>query len=209
MEAKNKREPILNMPPVVQTLCLLNIGIFLLQYFFPQIMTDDLIERLAFVPARYTGALPLDTDAFTSLLTHMFIHANWLHLLINMSTLVAFGSGLEKALGGRRMLLLYFVTGLCGAGLHVLFEPRSVLPMVGASGAISGLFGGILMMMYDAGMMGSFRKLLPVILIWLGVSVLFGVYGMPGEPNPIAWDTHIGGFISGMLLYRPIRNLKV
>ena len=209
MVNQNKREPVFNMPPVVQTLCLLNIGIFLLKEFFPPLMTDQALNTLAFVPARYTGTAPFDTAAITSLITHMFVHADWLHLVINMTTLMAFGAGLEKDMGARHMLLLYFATGLFGAGLHVLFDPHSSVPMIGASGAISGLFGGVLMMMYGAGVMGNFRKLLPVIFVWIGVSVFFGFYGMPGEANPIAWDVHISGFISGMLLYKPIRNLKI
>ena len=209
MTTKSTREPIFNMPPIVQTLCLLNIGVFLLKEFLPQFMTEDVLSALAFVPGRYTGTEPFSLAAITSLLTHMFVHADWLHLIINMTTLMAFGAGLEKNLGGWRMLLLYFATGLCGAGLHILFDPHSSVPMIGASGAISGLFGGILMMMYGAGMMGSFKKLLPVIFIWIGVSLFFGFFGMPGEANPIAWDVHISGFISGMLLYKPIRNLKM
>jgi len=172
-------------------------------------MTDNIINSLAFVPARYTGTEPFGLDAIISLVTHMFIHANWLHLSVNVGTLMAFGTGVEKNMGPHRMLLFYFTTGLCGAGLHLLTDPHSTLPMIGASGAISGLFGGILMMMYGAGMMGSFKKMLPVIFVWIGVSVFFGFFGMPGESNPIAWATHIGGFVSGMLLYRPIRNLKI
>lgn len=209
MKKQNRSEPVFNLPPVVQALCLLNLGVFLFGYLFPQIMTQGLVEKLAFVPARYTEASSFGLSAIVSPITHMFIHAGWLHILINMSTLMAFGTGLERIMGGRRMLLLYFATGLCGAGLHLLLEPHSAVPMIGASGAISGLFGGILIMMYSAGMMGSFRKLLPVIFIWLGVSIFFGFYGMPGESNPIAWDTHIGGFISGMLLYKPILDLKI
>jgi membrane associated rhomboid family serine protease len=209
MTAQHNKEPILNMPPVVQTLCLLNVGIFLLITFLPGLMTDDVVSSLAFIPARYTDPQLFGADALLSPVTHMFIHANWLHLIVNVATLMAFGSGLEKNMGGPRMLLFYFVTGLCGAGLHFALEPHSPVPMIGASGAISGLFGGIIMMMYGAGMMGSFRKMLPIIAIWIAVSVFFGVFGMPGEPNPIAWDVHIGGFISGMLLYKPFLKLKI
>ncbi len=82
--------------------------------------------------------------------------------------------------------------------------------MIGASGAISGLFGGVIMMMYGAGMMGrGYTKLLPVIFLWLGVAALSGYFGMPGVNNPIAWTAHVGGFISGLLLYKSIRGLKI
>ena len=173
-------------------------------------MTDNVLYALSFVPARYFGAAPLGFAGILSPLTYMFIHAGWLHLSINVITLVAFGAGLEKAIGGRKMLLFYFATGLCGAALHALVYPLSEDPVVGASGAISGLFGGVVMMMYEAGMMGKgYEKLLPVIFLWIGASAFFGFFGMPGINNPIAWTVHIGGFISGLLLYKPVCRFKI
>ncbi len=213
-----RSEPVFNLPPVVQALCLINTSVFLLQTFFPRLMTDSLLDQLAFVPTRYMGVEPLTLPEIASPLTHMFIHASWLHLLMNMAMLMAFGAGLEKTMGGKKMLLFYFATGLCGAAIHTVFYPHSTLPMIGASGAISGLFGGVVLLMYDAGMMGakpagqglmSYRTLLPVVLVWIGVSVFFGFFGMPGLDNPIAWDVHVGGFISGLLLYRPVCRLKI
>lgn len=203
-------EPILNLPPVVKILCLVNLAVFLLTTFFTKVFTDDVIYTLAFVPARYFTDMPLGFAGVLSPFTHMFIHAGWLHLGINLGSLMAFGAGLEKTMGGRRLLLLYFATGLCGAFLQALVYPNTDAPMIGASGAISGLFGGILMLMYNEGMMGQgYRKLLPFIAIWIGISVFFGLFGMPGTDNPIAWTTHIGGFISGMLLYKPISRLRM
>ena len=204
----SKSEPIFNLPPVVQTLCLLNVGIYLFEICFPGLMTDELIYKLAFVPARYTGTIPFSTATITSPLTHMFIHAGWLHLIINVGTLMAFGAGIEKAMGGRRMLLFYLLSGFCGVALHTLVYPHAEMPLIGASGAISGLFGGIIMMMYGTGMMGSYKKLLPIIFLWIGVSLFFGFFGMPGVDNPIAWTAHVGGFIGGLLLYKPICRIK-
>jgi membrane associated rhomboid family serine protease len=213
-----KPEPIFNLPPVVQALCLINIGVFALGLFFPRLMTDNLLYALSFVPARYTGMEPMGYAGIISPITYMFIHAGWLHISMNLLTLMAFGAGLEKALGTRKMLLFYFATGLCGALLHALVYPHSDAPVIGASGAISGLFGGIMLLMNDTGMMGGlnpvkgfagYKKLLPVIILWIGVSIFFGFFGMPGVDNPIAWTVHVGGFISGLLLYRPLRRLKI
>ena len=207
------REPVLNLPPAVKALCLINIAIFLLGKLFPGLLTDERLYDLAFVPARYSGDAPLGFTALFSPFTHMFIHAGWLHLSINIGTLMAFGAGLEKTMGGRRLLLFYFATGLIGAFTHALIYPHAETPMIGASGAVSGLFGGILMMMNEEGVMGGtqgdYKKLLPFILIWVGISVFFGLYGMPGVDNPIAWTVHIGGFIAGLLLYKPVRHLKI
>jgi membrane associated rhomboid family serine protease len=205
-----EKEEIFNLPPVVKTLCLMNIAVFLLMVFFPRLMTDDNIYALGFVPARYFNDQPLGFSAILSPLTHMFIHAGWMHLGVNIGMLMAFGAGLEKKIGGRRLLLLYFSSGLCGALLHMLVYPHMDAPMVGASGAISGLFGGVIMLMYMEGMMGQgYRKLLPLVAIWIGTSVFFGIFGVPGTDNPIAWTTHIGGFIGGLLLYKPISRLKI
>ncbi len=204
------REPFLNLPPVVQILCLLNIAVFLCGKFFPQLLTDDLLYALAFVPARYFGADPIGGAAIFSPVTYMFIHGGWMHLSLNVAMLMAFGAGLEKFMGGRRLLLLYFATGLCGAMAQLLVYPHTDSPMIGASGGISGLFGGVMIMMYSSGMLGQgYRKLLPVIFIWIGISVFFGFFGMPGVDSPIAWTAHVGGFIGGLLLYGPISRLKI
>jgi membrane associated rhomboid family serine protease len=205
---ENGRQPVLNLPPAVKALCLLNAGVFLFGYFFPQALTEDLLYALALVPARYTGLIPADVYAFISPVTHMFLHAGWLHIAVNLGALMAFGTGLEKALGGRAFLLLYFASGLGAALLHVALYSSSAAPAVGASGAISGLFGGVIVLMQGArDGASSWRALLPVVLIWIAVSVFFGLVGMPGVDDPVAWDMHVGGFICGLLLYRPLRRL--
>lgn len=205
-----KSEPVLNLPPIVQALCFINAGVFLFGKLFPQVMTGDVLYTLSFIPARYFGAEPMGLAGILSPFTHMFVHAGWLHVLVNVGMLMAFGAGLEKIIGGRRLLLFYFATGLFGAMVHALLYPSLEVPMIGASGAVSGLFGGVLMMMYMGGSMGQgYRKLLPFVLVWIGITVLFGLFGMPGVDNPIAWTTHIGGFIGGLLLYKPVRRLKI
>lgn len=212
----SRGEPALNLPPLVQTLCLINIGVFLLLEYVPQLFSDETLLALSFIPARYTGHAPFDVGAVISPITHMFLHAGWLHLGMNVGTLMAFGTGMERALGPKKMLLFYFATGLCGAALHTIFYPDAQVPMIGASGAISGLFGGIVMMMHEAEHgnvrslgASSTRKLMPVVAVWIGVSVFFGFFGAPGVDNPVAWTTHIGGFIAGLALYRPIRRLNI
>jgi len=203
-------EPILNLPPVVKALCSINIAIFLFTYFFSNSIGSETLYNLSFVSARYFGKEPLGFSAIFSPITYMFLHAGWLHLGMNIAMLMAFGSGIEKNLGGKKMLIFYMATGLCGAIFHLLFYPDMLAPMIGASGAISGLFGGILIVMSKSGMMGSGNKnLIIFIFIWLGVSVFFGIFGMPGVANNIAWTVHIGGFLAGLALYKPIKNLKL
>ncbi|MFH1158254.1 MAG: rhomboid family intramembrane serine protease [Pseudomonadota bacterium] len=209
-KAMGAGEPVLNLPPVVKALCLINIAVFLFGKAFPNLLTEETLYALAFMPARYSGAWSFGFSEIFSPVTHLFLHGGWMHLAINTGTLMAFGAGLEKKIGGRRLLLLYFASGLCGALAHVLVYPGTDAPLIGASGAISGLFGGILLLMQSEGMMGQgTRKFLFFIFIWMGVSIFFGFFGVPGTENPIAWTAHIGGFVGGLLLYRPISRLRL
>ena len=208
--AAESSEPAFNIPPVVGTLCALNIAVFLFGLVFPQLMTDEALYQLAFVPARYFNGQPLDAAAILSPFTHMFVHAGWLHIIMNISMLLAFGAGLERAIGGRRTLLLYFASGFAGALLHTVLYHSMDTPMIGASGAVSGLFGGVIMLMYLQGRMGAgYKKLLPFVFIWIATSIFFGVFGVPGTDNPIAWAPHVGGFMAGLLLYQPVCRLRV
>jgi membrane associated rhomboid family serine protease len=203
-------EPMFNLPRMTKLLVLVNLGVFLVTEYFPSWLGDEQLYDLAFISARYSGDMDFGMAALTSPVTHLFLHAGWLHLLMNMGSLLAFGAGLERAIGGKKLLALYLASGLVGALLHLLVYPHMQIPMIGASGAVSGLFGGILMMMYYSGGMGTgYRKLLPFVLIWVGMAGFFGFFGVPGTDNPIAWTTHIGGFLGGMALYRPILRWRL
>lgn len=205
---KPASEPILNIPPVTKILALIIIAVFLAIKAMPVDMADNVMYLLAMVPGRYTGELPFGWPAVISPVSHMFLHGGWLHLAVNIGMLTAFGAALEKALGGRRFLVVYFATGLIGALLHFAFYSHSLQPMIGASGAISGLFGAIVMWMYDSGQIGrGYKKLMPLILVWVGTSLFFGLFGMPGEDGAIAWIVHVAGFVSGLLLFRPVVRL--
>lgn len=198
--------PVLNLPPAVKALSLVLILCFIVQKLLPQ----GYFYPWAFVPARYTGGMPLGLEGLLSPATHMFLHGGILHLVLNVGTLMAFGAGLEKEIGARKFLLLYFASGIFGAFSQAAVYPLMQSPLIGASGGISGLFGGVLMMMYTRGLMGrGYRKLLPFVVIWIGISYFFGAYGMPGAEGNIAWPPHVGGFIAGLLLYRPITRSRM
>lgn len=199
-------EPILRLPPVVKALVLLNLVVFLLQ----QALSVETVYALSFIPARYFGDMPFDFFAAISLVTHLFLHGGWLHLAVNLGMLMAFGAGLEQAMGVRKFLILYFLCGILGTASHLLFFWDSASPLIGASGAISGLFGGILMLLQQQGSIGTgYKKLFPVIMIWITTSVFFGFFGVPGTESNIAWVVHIGGFFAGLLLFKHVMNLKI
>jgi len=213
-------EPMFNLPPVVKGLSLAVMVVFLLQQVLPYLVGADLTDALeyafAFVPARYSGDLPFGFPAIVAPVTHLFLHGGWLHIGVNLLSLIAFGAGLEKFLGGKKMLMIYFGSGLCGALAQFMAGPHIESPVIGASGAISGVFGALLIQMYDRGYMnsggsgpGGLKKILPFILIWIVAAVIFGQFGIPGSNALIAWVTHIGGFLGGIILCRPVARMKI
>jgi membrane associated rhomboid family serine protease len=161
------------------------------------------VTHLGFVPARYSITGALDWAAFAGPLSHQFLHGGVVHLLINMVMLAAFGSGVARTIGAGRMLFLYFLCGVAGAFTHWFFYPESTIPVIGASGAISGLFGAVLRLIAAHRRIdGGFRRVLPVAIIWVGIAVLTGFTGMPGTGGAqVAWAAHIGGFVPALLFF--------
>jgi len=210
-KSKEPQEPIFNLPDVVKWLCLIMIAVHVVRQFLPEGLDGQIFYSLAVVPVRYFGDMNFGWEAIVSLVTHIFIHGGWLHLLMNMAMLLAFGAGLEKEIGHKKTLLIFFVSAVLGAIAHILFLPDSFRPMIGASGGVSGMFGAILITMQMNGAMGQgYRKLMPFILLWVGISLFFGIFGMSGTGgHGIAWTTHIGGFFAGLLLFKPILKLRI
>jgi membrane associated rhomboid family serine protease len=119
---------------------------------------------------------------------------------MNTVMMVTFGAGIEKIYGIRPMLIIYFGSVVIAALTHLAFDPNSMIPVVGASGGISGLFGAILIMMRDQSRHdGVQQNLLPFIVLWIGITVVFGFMGGP-DGSSVAWIAHIGGFLGGLAI---------
>jgi membrane associated rhomboid family serine protease len=194
-------ERAINLPPAVMWLIGINVGVQLLRELLTEETDNAIILTLGLVPAAYTSG---NADLLTQIvapITYQFLHGGWLHLGINMVTLAAFGAPVERLLGVRRFVLFYLTAGIVAGFVQVLLYPDSPDPVIGASGAISGVFGGVLMLMRYV---GSLPSLLPVAGIWIGLNVFFGVFGgMPGAGGEqVAWAAHVGGFIYGLLAIR-------
>jgi membrane associated rhomboid family serine protease len=163
---------------------------------------ERLVMSLGLVPAAYTSE---PGGAWWSLvlapITYQFLHGGWVHLGVNMLTLAAFGAPVERLLGVRRFLIFYLSAGVFAGLVHVLFSSGSPDPVIGASGAISGVFGAVLVAMRQGGRLSS---LLPVAGVWIALNVFFGlVGGTPGSGGaPVAWTAHIGGFVYGLAALR-------
>jgi len=193
-----------NLPRSVGWLIAVNVGVYLVTAVIPVRWTNALVFNLGFVPARWTVPDGPGWQGLLSPFTHQFLHAGPVHLIVNMVMLAAFGAGVAKILGGRRLLAIYLMSGLAGAALHYAFYPGTTVPVVGASGAISGLFGAVLRLMAkQSQVMGQRTRILPIALIWLGIAVLTGFTGVPGASGgaKVAWAAHVGGFLVGLLAF--------
>ncbi len=160
------------------------------------------------------GAIPADlwsAERLVTLLTHMFLHAGWMHLIGNMLFLWIFGDNLESEMGHVGFLAFYLACGLAAEVAQALPDPYSTVPMVGASGAIAGVMGGYLLLFPKARvdviviMVILFRIFtLPawiVLGIWFAIQIFSG-FAVPGDG--VAYLAHAGGFVAGLLLTLPV-----
>ena len=146
--------------------------------------------------------------------TSMFLHGSWMHLLGNMWFLWLFGNNIEDSMGRVRYVVFYLVCGVAAALTQVFLNPRSVIPMVGASGAISGVMGAYLVLyprvrVYTLLPLGFFftTVALPawtMLLYWIGIQVVSGLFGLltTSESGGVAFWAHIGGFVAGIVLVK-------
>lgn len=203
--AAAEHQPILRLPPTIKALCGIILVIFAAQQLLPADLANELVWWGGFVPARYSGVAPFDAAAIWTPLTHALLHGGWMHIGMNIGMLMAFGAGLEKQRGAKNLLFIFIVSTLGGAVTQFAFYSDSTMPMIGASGGISGLFGAALMAMaqqathHDPRWRTRLKHVMPFVAVWIGISVFFGVFGMPGENQPVAWAAHVGGFLAGMV----------
>lgn len=202
----SRGEPAINIPPLTLGLIVLLLVLHLLRQTLSEETDTSLILFFSMIPARYLGDAPADSlSLLLAPIVHMFLHADWAHVGINAATLAAFGAPVERFLGGRRYLLFYLVTGLAGTLFHMAIYSDSTDPMLGASGAISGLFGGLLLLMRARGNMTS---LLPFAVLWVVMQLGLGFFGATPNGDRIAWAAHVGGFVAGLLLIRPFAGWR-
>lgn len=145
-----------------------------------------------------------------TLITHMFLHGGWMHLLGNMLFLWIFGDNMEDAFGHLRYLGFYILCGLAAAALQIAGDPTSNGPMVGASGAIAGVLGGYLLLFPRAkvDVLLIFIVFFRIFAIqaWIVLGIWFGlqlVNGLGATQDGVAYLAHVGGFVAGAVLTFP------
>jgi len=210
--------PSRRLPFITILLIAANCAVFFYELSLGPHGLQRLVYLLGMVPARVT-AFPTNPDigagdALVPLLTSMFLHGGWLHLIGNMWFLWIFGDNIEDRLGHLRFLLFYLLCGL-GAGLvHTLFNLGSTIPAIGASGAVAGVLGGYFLLFPGARVLTLvpffvvFLAELPawlILLYWFLLQVLSGAISLgarQGEVGGVAWWAHVGGFVIGFFLVR-------
>jgi len=150
-----------------------------------------------------------------TLMTSMFLHGGWVHLIANMWFLWLFGNNVEDSMGKLRFLVFYLLTGVAAAAAHVFMAPASPVPMVGASGAISGVMGAYLVLYPRIRIqtLFIFVFILRIIAVpaWLVLILWFALQVVSGWADPmmvsgVAVWAHVGGFVAGVLLVKPFEN---
>ena len=173
----------------------------------------DAIMRAGFIPARFAVELvaPPGTMVPAALtpLTSAFLHGGWLHLIFNMIMLLFIGRQLEAPLGAKAMGVLLVAGAYVGAFAQYLADPASSLPMIGASGAISALIA-VFALIFSRSQTKAIGPIpahwvraLWLALAWIGLQLLLGFSG-GGDFGAVAIWAHVGGFLAGLLLARPL-----
>jgi membrane associated rhomboid family serine protease len=209
-------------PLVTWLIILVNVAIFHMESSLDPEVARQIIDRFAIIPARYgfDGSflgLRLPIADYLPLVTSMFMHGSWLHIIGNMWFLYLFGASVEDRMGKSRYFFFYVLCGLMAGFIYIYFDLQSMVPSIGASGAIAGVMGAYLVLFPTARIVTlilviiiPFFVELPALLyigIWFFYQVLLEtVYASsPGMGGGTAWWAHIGGFVSGMLLLFPFR----
>jgi len=214
------REPMFNMPMVVVALIGLCVIIHLARTFLLGPSADLMVVlQFGFMPLRFTSDYPLDAYALVSPVTYAFLHGGAAHLVVNMIWLAAFGSPLANRLGAVRFLALWLVASVAAALLHFALHPYDPAPLVGASGAISGMMGSAARFAFRSARLSGqpyfigpvlplgevFRSRMTVtfLVVWFVINLVVGLgFGATPDAPRIAWEAHIGGFLAGFFLIR-------
>ncbi|WP_375691146.1 rhomboid family intramembrane serine protease [Pseudooceanicola sp. LIPI14-2-Ac024] len=198
------------VPYVTYALIVLNVAVFLLALPLQASVEgiNSYYGEWAMIPARIS-----QFDGLWTLLTSMFMHGGFLHIAFNMLFLWIFGDNLEDEMGHLPYLGFYLLSGLGAAMVQYLSAPYSMVPMVGASGAIAGVMGGYLLLFPRARVdvlfiLIIFFKIVPIpawvmLGLWFGLQVIGGLGADPDAGGVAHW-AHAGGFVTGVLLALPL-----
>ena len=231
-QVTQQSEPMFNVPPVV----LATVAALVLVHVLRVAVLSDAADlqfllTFAFIPARYGGAAAgsfpggIAADVWT-FFTYAFIHADLLHIGLNLAWLLPFGTALARRFGAWRYTGFMLTVAAAGALAHLVSHPGAMVPMIGASAAISGAMAAAMRFVFQHGgplgvwrdgdsaayrvpavpLIDTFRdrRFLMFVAVWIGLNALFGLgtVSLGGQDGQeIAWQAHIGGFFAGLFLF--------
>ncbi|RZS88981.1 membrane associated rhomboid family serine protease [Phyllobacterium myrsinacearum] len=212
------REPIFNIPGVILAIFAICAAVFLVEtYVLTEAQDNNFLLDYAFIPARFSQFGGWHSPAaWLTAITYSFMHGSFAHIALNMVWLAAFGSPLAARIGPLRTSLFWIVTAVAAVMMHFAIYPDSQIPLVGASGAISGMMGAAARFGFrrstqrnSAAFTGPIlpiavalqtRTVLVFVAVWFITNIGTGLFAVvPGESATIAWEAHIGGFLIGFL----------
>ena len=211
-------------PPalIVIGLVALNVLIFLIELSQPsEAALQSLIQAWGVVPREYVAARDLPPTIplpfWSTLITSMFLHGGWMHLFGNMLYLWIFGDNLEKVMGAVRFAIFYVACGIAASFAHIAFGSGSSLPAVDASGAISGVLGGYLVL-FPRNRIRELTRFgvtaVPAVVVlglWIFIQLIngLGAVATTSETGGVAYMAHIGGFVAGLVLVKKRRRVLI
>ncbi|HEX8408021.1 MAG TPA: rhomboid family intramembrane serine protease [Thermoanaerobaculia bacterium] len=208
--------PLTTRPVVNRALVAANVVVFVAQLFMGPV-TERIIQTFGFMPARLLeprafGYAPWEVAI--TLVSSLFLHGGFVHLIGNLIYLWVFGGAIEDAMGRGRFLLFYLACGAAGSLTHTVLFPLSTVPSIGASGCIAGLLGAFLVLRTKDRIVTLFPLVvywamaeIPAMLflpVWFGMQFFSGFLSLQAtrgtqEVAGVAWWAHVGGFLFGML----------
>ena len=208
------------VPFVTVSLIVANAMVFLYQLLLPPDASRTLVTLFGVTPAQVTGALLHNPGrlghAGVTLFTAMFLHGNIMHIAMNMLYLWIFGNNIEDMMGHTRYILFYLLCGLVASITQVIASPASAIPMIGASGAISGILGAYLVLFPAARVLTLVFLVFFVRLVSFPAIIVLGFWfvlqlinaGQMTAGGGVAVLAHIGGFMAGLVLIPIFRRRR-
>jgi len=202
----------------------LNVVVFFFQLFSPQGL-QFFVYKMGAIPYEITHFKALSLVFMDSreplarlsppltLIVSMFMHGGLFHLIFNMLYLWIFGNNVEDFLGPIRFIIFYLLSGLGASLLHILFNPNSQVPMIGASGAIAGILGAYLILYPHARVLTLVFLFFFIRIIAIPAAFVLGLWFLIqvlsiGAGGGVAWFAHIGGFLIGILLIKAMTRKR-
>ncbi|PIT70984.1 rhomboid family intramembrane serine protease [Bartonella tribocorum] len=215
---RQPKEPLLNVPFIIVVLIIFCFCLYCIpQYLFSHQLYIKSLELFSFTPELFKAD---PVSFFYTMVSYSFMHGSFKHVALNMVWLLVFGSPLVRQFGVVRFLIFWVLTAAISVLTYFTFHQESIISLVGASGAVSGMMGAIARYGFPSGSLGinaqnekPFGPLLSIkkalcsksvliyISVWLAADFIIGISSVFFEENgiSIAWEAHIGGFVAGVL----------